>query len=164
MERVPETLPHEGGARLAEAILHVLTPRVLFPDKPEVRSDTEVTARYTGLPLAVWADQSTSISIGYLGELYIDFGVAGAVIAAFLIGLASGRAYRAIRDHTRTPGFINYGLCMMVALTLATFEIALIKLLGSVVTVIAAALLLQRWVWPVLLSVRRPKFVRGTDA
>ena len=35
MERVPAVLPHEGGALVGGAVLHVLTPRILFPDKPE---------------------------------------------------------------------------------------------------------------------------------
>ena len=97
MERVPKVIPHEGGTRLGEAVWHVLTPRILFPDKPEPPSDTQVTAYYTNLPNAVFASANTSISIGYLGELYIDFGVAGALLAVFLMGLIFGRCYRAIR-------------------------------------------------------------------
>jgi hypothetical protein len=150
MERVPQVLPHEGGALLGMAILHVLTPRILFPNKLDPPSDTRVTAHYTGLEAAVWANESTSISIGYLGELYIDFGVMGALFAVFLIGLAYGRCYRMIRDHAHMPTFVNYGLCMMVALTFTTFETALIKLIGSLVMVLVAALVLQRVVWPVL--------------
>jgi hypothetical protein len=152
MERVPEVLPHEGGAHLGTALRHVLTPRILFPDKPELPSDTLVTAHYTGVFPAVYADENTSISIGYLGELYIDFGIEGALLAVFLTGLGYGRCYRAIRDYPRTPRFINYGLCMMVALALTTFETALIKLIGSVVMILAVALVVQRLVLPVLLS------------
>ena len=168
MERVPQAIPYEGGARLGEAVLHVLTPRVLFPDKPELPSDTQVTAYYTGVVTAVWADVNTSISIGYLGELYIDFGIGGALLAVFLMGLASGRCYRVLRDHPGAPAFINQGLCMMLALPLATFETALIKLFGSFVMVLAAALLLQRWAWPALVSAHlrpssRQNFVRETE-
>jgi hypothetical protein len=152
MERVPEVLPHEGGAHLGQAIWHILTPRILFPDKPEVPNDTEVTAYYTGIPVVKGASENTSISIGYLGELYIDFGVAGALLTAFLIGLVFGRCYRAIRDYPRSPVFINYGLCMMIALGFTSFGTALIKLVGGLVVLLAAALVLQRLVWPVLLS------------
>jgi len=152
MERVPEVLPHEGGALLGGAVWHVLTPRILFPDKPDVPSDTLITAHYTGLANAVSADANTSISIGYLGELYIDFGVGGALLACFLMGLACGRCYRMIRDHPRTPMLINYGLCTTVALSLSSFEIALIRLVGTFLMVMATTLLLQRLIWPVLLS------------
>jgi uncharacterized membrane protein YecN with MAPEG domain len=168
MERVPQILPHEDGALLGAAILHVMTPRILFPDKPSLPSDTEVTAYYTDLTDAVFADQNTSISIGYLAELYIDFGVFGALLAVFLMGLAYGRCYRAIRDYSCTPIFVNYALCMMLALTLMSFETALVKLVGSVATAVAAALLLQRFVWPALISEKQRvsnsgRLSRGTE-
>jgi len=169
MERVPQTLPHEGGALLGAAILHVMTPRILFPDKPSLPSDTEVTAHYTDLPIAVFADQNTSISIGYLGELYIDFGVFGALLAVFLIGLAYGWCYRAIRDYSCTPIFVNYALCMVLALPLLSFEVALIKLVGSAAMAVAAGLLLQRLVWPALISEKlrvsnSERLSRGTES
>jgi hypothetical protein len=57
---------------------------------------------------------------------------------------------------------------MMLALPLATFETALIKLFGSFVMVFAAALLLQRWAWPALVSAHlrrssKQNFVRETE-
>jgi hypothetical protein len=160
MERVPEELPHEDGALLGATLWHVLTPRILFPDKPELPSDTLVTAHYTGLENAILADTNTSISIGYMGELYIDFGVAGALLVVFLMGLSYGRCYRSIRDYSCTPMFINYGLCMMVALPLSSFETSLIKDVGTVAMVVASALALQRVIWPVLLSLR---LMRGSS-
>ena len=35
--RVPAVMPHEDGAILSDAVVHALTPRVLFPDKPARR-------------------------------------------------------------------------------------------------------------------------------
>jgi hypothetical protein len=152
MERVPAVVPHEGGARLGAAIWHIVTPRILFPDKPELPSDTLLTAYYTGLPSFIWADANTSISIGYLGELYIDFGVGGALLAVFLMSLVFGRCYRAIRDYPGMPVFVNYGLCMMVAIQFGSFETALIKLVGGLITILAGAVAVQRLLWPVLIS------------
>jgi hypothetical protein len=153
MERVPAYIPHEGGALVGKVIWHVLTPRVLFPDKPDIASDTEVTAHYTGLGNAMLTDQSlTSISIGYLAELYVDFGIAGALLAVFLLGLAYGRGYRAVRDCNRLPAFLNYGFCMVIALPLTGFGTALIKLVGGTITILAAVLLLQRTIVPLLFS------------
>jgi hypothetical protein len=137
---------------LEKGIWHVLTPRILFPDKPDLPNDTKVTAQYTRLNAAVFADENTSISIGYLGELYIDFGIGGALLAVFLMSLAYGRCYRAIRDHSRTPSFVNYGLCIMLALAFAVFETSLVKTMGSIVTVAALALLIQRLIWPALIT------------
>jgi hypothetical protein len=147
MERVPAYVPYEGGARVGKVIWHVLTPRVLFPDKPEVENDTEVTAHYTGLGNAMLVDQSiTSISMGYLAELYVDFGISGALLAVFLLGLVYGRGYRAVRDCNRLPAFLNYGFCMVVALPIGSFGTALIKLVGGTIMVFAAVFLLQRFV------------------
>jgi hypothetical protein len=167
MDRVPKVLPHEGGSRLGAAVWHVLTPRILFPDKPEVESDTVATGHYTGLQQVVLTQQNASISIGYLGELYVDFGVAWALLAVAMLGLLFGRCYRAIRDHHRTPAFVNYGLCMMFALSLCSFEMALLRLVGSALTVAAAAMMLQRVVWPAFFDVNfsgRRRFARGGEA
>jgi hypothetical protein len=138
---------------LGAAVLHVLTPRILFPDKPATPDDTTVTAYYTDLPTVLFAHaDTTSISIGYLGELYIDFGIWGALVAVSLMGVAFGRCYCAIRDYPGTPTFVNYGLCMMIVLQFSAFETALIKMLGAVVMVLASALALQRVIWPVLVD------------
>jgi hypothetical protein len=166
MDRVPRVIPHEGGARLGELVSHILTPRILFPDKAALASDTVITAHYTGLSDALLAGENTSISIGYLGELYIDFGVGGALLAVVLIGLIFGACYRVIRDHPSTPAIINYGLCMMFALSFCTFEAGLIRLVGSVLMLAAASMMLQRFVWPVFFAndSGRRKFARGGEA
>jgi hypothetical protein len=164
MERVPAIIPHESGSHLLQAIYHVLTPRILFPDKAELPSDTAMTAYYTGVDDAVLADENTSISLGYLGELYVDFGVGGALLVVFLMAVGFGRCYRAIRDYPLTPSLINYGLCMMVALAAASFETALIKLIGSIVMVLFAAVAIQRWGWPLVFSNNRHEVARHVRA
>jgi hypothetical protein len=160
MERVPDEVPHEGGALLGAAVWHIVTPRILFPDKPEVPSDTAVTAYYTGVETVLTNVEATSISIGYLGELYIDFGIAGALIAVVLIGFAFGRLYRAIRDYSRLPAVINYSFCMMLAIPMSTFGMALIKLIGGFVMVAAVAMVSQRVIGPVLSPT---KYARGSN-
>ena len=102
MTYVPTVIPHENGQRIGKTIIHILTPRILFPDKAATEFDSDVTAHYTGLPMQV--REGTSISIGYVGELYIDFGAVGAVIACLLLGLAFGTAYRYLRQHGRGFG------------------------------------------------------------
>ena len=70
---VPQALPYEKGALWLKAIEHVFTPRLFFPDKPPLPSDSITTAKYTGM---WWAGEETgtSISMGYMVESYIDFG------------------------------------------------------------------------------------------
>jgi hypothetical protein len=150
LERVPLVLPHEHGARLAATATHVLTPRIFFPNKPPTPNDTDVTAYYTGLPFNL-GDTNTSISIGYLGELYIDFGFFGALAACLLLGVGVGRAFSFIRDWPGAPISVNYALAVMFAVPLCAFETALIKLVGGVLMSLAAAIAIQRFLVPAVL-------------
>lgn len=142
MMRVPEIIPHQDGRQLAEAFYHVVTPRALFPDKPPVPDDSAVTEYYTGIPIL---GDSTSISIGYVGELYIDFGFVGSILAAGLLGVGVGWSARKIALHPGNSAIVTYAALIVIALPLNIFETALIKLVGASVTAILAAWLLAWW-------------------
>lgn len=142
MEYVPANVPHEHGSRVLETFIHVVTPRILFPNKPPLPSDTVVTSRYTGLTFDEY--RLTSISIGYLGELYVDFGVLGAIIAVLVLGIGVGRLHSVILSNPATPLMVNVALAAMTVLPLMYFETALIKIIGGTLMGFAAALLLQR--------------------
>jgi hypothetical protein len=148
MEYVPQVLPHENGKRIGSTVLHVLTPRILFPDKAATEFDTDVTAKYTGLPIQI--REHTSISIGWVGELYIDFGRTGAVIACLFLGLAFGIAYRLVSRYGRGSLQLTYGARSTALVLMMTFDTALIKYVGGVGVAFVAAILLQRFVVPAL--------------
>lgn len=93
LERVPSVLPHTNGAFLSEALTHIVTPRVFFPGKPALQSDSEKVRRYSGVMVA-GADQNTSIAFGYAAESYIDFGVPMMFLPVIGFGLALGCLYR----------------------------------------------------------------------
>ncbi|MDT7856828.1 hypothetical protein RQM47_09265 [Rubrivirga sp. S365] len=126
---VPTVVPHEDGALWGAAFKHVATPRILFPSKPPLISDSEVTNQYTGLGVAGEA-QGTSFSIGHIGESYIDFGPLWMFVPLFLIGVGRGLIYRFFlrRGDTRLMGY---------AFTIAVFwsgyhlEVSTAKLLGG---------------------------------
>lgn len=141
MAYVPEVIPHENGKLTLDVVSHILMPRFLFPEKPPLPSDTEVMKTYTGLNYN-W-DENTSISIGYLGELYIDFGYVGGLIATLLIGVFSGLTYQFVRDRPQFNALVSAGFCTMVVLPLAYFGTAYIKLIGGFCVTAIAAMLLQ---------------------
>jgi nitrogen fixation protein len=149
MEYVPEVVPHEGGELWKASLQHILQPRMLFPSKPRLPSDSELTMRYTGLHLASGA-QGTSISIGYMGESYIDFGRYGMFIPIFIIGILWGLLYRYFLKHARFTS-LGYGIAMSVLLGAYLFEVPSIKLLGGMLmSFLIAALFLkyaERPVW-----------------
>ena len=87
-------------------------------------NDSEATSHFAGVNLDL--SGNSSISIGYLGELYIDFGYVGAVVGAFLIGLLGGRAYAVLRAYRGIPLFFSYAIATMVLLQFILFETDLV--------------------------------------
>ena len=130
MDYVPAHRPYDGGALWGTAIKHVLTPRILFPSKPRLLSDSEVTMTYTGLYMASDAE-GTSISIGYMGESYADFGPVGMFGVIFALGLGWGLMYAHFVRRAHVP-ILGLAVALSVLLSAYQFEIASIKLLGGV--------------------------------
>jgi len=91
LSNVPASVPHADGRLWKEALMHVLMPRILFPNK-QVFNDSDRTNEFTGLQVAD-ATQGTSIGLGYVGESYVDFGVPAMFIPIFLFGAAVGGGY-----------------------------------------------------------------------
>lgn len=130
MEYVPSARPHEGGALWASSVQHVLVPRLLNPDKPRLPSDSELTMTYTGLILAS-EEEGTSISIGYMGESYIDFGARGMFVPILILGMLWGFIYAYFVGRSQVVIF-GFALAVPVLLGAYQFEMAGIKLLGGI--------------------------------
>jgi hypothetical protein len=93
LARVPEVLPHTDGTIMWAALQHVLTPRILVPDKADIESDSLQVRKYTGLWVA-GPEQNTTISFGYPIQAYIDFGIPGLFVPVLLYAVFMGAAYR----------------------------------------------------------------------
>jgi hypothetical protein len=70
------------GGTLWQAIV-ALVPRILWRDKPVTAGGSEMVTRYTGL----YFPNGTSVGMGPVMELYINFGSLGVVIGFFALGL-----------------------------------------------------------------------------
>ncbi len=92
LKRVPDTLPHTNGEILSAALVHIVTPRVFFPDKPGLLSDSEKVRKYSGVMVA-GAEQNTSIAFGYAAEAYIDFGIPLMFLPVAIFGVSIGCLY-----------------------------------------------------------------------
>ncbi|HUJ12918.1 MAG TPA: hypothetical protein VL284_03925 [Thermoanaerobaculia bacterium] len=129
IETVPVRVPYQYGRLWREALVHVLTPRFFFPSKAEI-NDSDRTREFTGV-WAAGADEGTSISIGYAGESYIDFGPIGMFVPIVLLGVFWGWSYRWLATRTKARLF---GLAVATNLLLGTaiyFEYSNIKLFGG---------------------------------
>ncbi len=127
---VPRVIPHEHGTLWRAAVAHVLQPRLFFPNKPVLPSDSELTMKYTGQLLASEAE-GASISLGYFAESYIDFGRTGMMVIIGLVGLGWGLIYRAFFT-MRLPWSVASAAAIAVLINANEFEMHNVKLLGSI--------------------------------
>ena len=159
LQNVPYAVPFEKGARLQASVLHVVAPRILFQDKSSLESDTDVTIKYTGVNINTRG--ATSVSIGYLGELYIDFGQVVAVVVCGIGGALFGLGHRVLRGGPG-PAIVRFAVCAAFALSFGAFEAALVKEIGSIVAAFVGLWLGQRYLLPRLFTLaistaRRPR-------
>lgn len=131
LEYVPKIRKHEYGKLWLTAVEHILVPRVVFPAKAILPSDSELTMEYTGLRLASFA-QGSSISIGYMGESYIDFGKFGMFVPILILGVLWGKFYKYFISKSKVK-VIGFAFAVAVLINAYQLEMNSIKLLGSLI-------------------------------
>jgi hypothetical protein len=146
---VPASKPHENGEMTMAAISHILLPRLFVSDKAALPSDTAVTIAYTALP--IMNRSGVSISIGYPGEFYIDFGVLGMMVCMGILGFLYGKAYQYIQRHF-SSALLGYGATITLLMPGFLFETSLPKTLGAVCTSFIILLLMSKLVLPFALN------------
>ena len=151
LHAVPALIPHTDGLLWKEALLHPLMPRLLFPDKLAI-NDSDRTNAYTGMHVAD-EEQGTSISIGYVGESYIDFGRWGMFAVIYLWGWLAGWCYQFLRRHAPHPLLGSaLGSCLLLS-TVMLLETSNIKMTGSLLAGFLVTAVLMRffgegvWKW-----------------
>jgi hypothetical protein len=142
LDTVPRVLPHEGGALWWDAISRPFMPRILFPEKLGI-DDSMRTNYYTGLNLPA-SEEGTSISIGYMGEAYIDFGAFGMMVPIFGLGLLLGSFYRLMlrRDPSRLLGM---ALATATISGASFLESSITKVFGGLVVAMLVSLAITRF-------------------
>ena len=96
LQRVPDPVPHTDGTILLAALQHVATPRVFFPGKADLPSDSEMVRKYANVMVA-GREENTSIAFGYAAEAYIDFGIPLMFLPIFAWGVVIGVLYQFFR-------------------------------------------------------------------
>lgn len=129
VERVPRVLPHTNGQLLWTALQHVFTPRIFFPDKAGLTSDSEMVRKYSGVMVAGEAE-STTIAFGYVAESYVDFGVPLMFLPVFVYGCLMGLAYAGLLRLIRHRDLAISVVCVIGWLSLYLFERSWVKTLG----------------------------------
>jgi hypothetical protein len=151
LDYVPAREPHARGDLLRVAVANTIMPRYLFPEKPILLSDSYYTNRFAGVRVA---DETTSISIGYMAEFYADWGLRGMWISIFLYGCWMGLMAGLLRALTPVPALYP-GVLIVAMLNVADFEHQFMKGLAALNASVAFTI--------VLLLVLRPWLVRLLD-
>jgi hypothetical protein len=125
-------MPFEEGLLWGEALEHIVTPRLFFPDK-RVIDDSERTRLYTGIDVA-GIEQGTSIGLGYVAESYIDFGPTFMFFPILLLGMFFGGIYRFFMTRSKER-LLGSALGASILIFQAyTIETSNIKIVGGTVT------------------------------
>jgi hypothetical protein len=145
LNTVPASLPHENGAILLDSIVRPFMPRFFFPNKTEI-DDTARTNLYTHNMAG--HSEATSISLGWIAEMYIDFGDIAMFVGILLIGYFYGRIYRWLASWKRTRGLFGIAAACSVLHSVAVLENSFTKVFGGVVVQLLVIWLLARYVVP----------------
>lgn len=156
LTRVPTIIPYENGKILKSAVENAMTPRLFFPNKPVLPSQSDEVRKYSG----IWVggrETNTSYAFGYAGESYVDFGVPLMFLPILVFGIVMGLSYRILRDHIRHEELRTGVVTVIVWSTLGVYEASWIMLIGPSITILGilggSALFLDR----ILTSVERTR-------
>ncbi|MBI3403208.1 MAG: hypothetical protein HY048_17490 [Acidobacteria bacterium] len=135
LARVPALLPHTDGALMMGALTHVLTPRILVPDKADLESDSLQVRRYSGIWVA-GPEQGTTISFGYPIQGYIDYGIPGLFVPVLVFAIFMGGVYRFFVRIIRHRELGNAVVTVIFWMSLYQANKSWPKLLGLALTMI----------------------------
>ena len=127
--RVPDVVPHTNGRLMLDTLQFVFMPRVFFPDKPEVGSDSELVRRYSGVWVA-GTNEDTDIAFGYAVESYIDYGVPMMFLPVFIWATFMGVCYAGMFKYYRHRDIAVSVTTVICWLTLYLFERSWTKTIG----------------------------------
>ncbi|ASB50970.1 hypothetical protein [Alkalitalea saponilacus] len=142
---IPSEKDHENGKVLKQSVMHILMPRMFFPDKPIVEDSKHLT-KYTGIYFPSYA-KGVSFSLGYTGDFYIDFGPVLMFPAILLFGLLIGIVLLSI--HSTSPNVLwSFGALTAAFDILYKFENSQIKFLGNLIWFWIIFMILNKFIIP----------------
>jgi hypothetical protein len=154
LERVPLRVPHADGSLTLMAVKHVTMPRILFPGKASlVYTNRLLAEKYLGIRVG----ENASVGVGYLTVFYVDFGIPGVFLAAFILGMFLGCAAWSISRFAPSP---EIGLAITIATLWGCFsnaEANLAKGLGAFLSY-GAIYLVMGWLSSRFFQGRRTSF------
>ena len=91
MAWVPDMTPYANGATIKDAVIASIFPRFVLKEKV-MSGGPENIVRYAGLEMS----ETTSMNLGFAGEMYANFGQYGGLVGCALYAVALGLLFRVI--------------------------------------------------------------------
>jgi len=135
-----EARPFAGGETLWTAALAII-PRALWPGKPVFGGSGDLVTNYTGIEFA----EGTSVGIGHVMELYVNFGTVGVVVGFVVIGILLVVADRGAAEQLHAGLGGTFLLWYLPGLCLLQVGGALGEVSGSAAAALVVAAVLNRW-------------------
>lgn len=126
------------------AVQHVLTPRILFPDKAAL-DDSKLTNALLGMKIK----GDTSIGVGYIAQAHVDFGFPGLLFPIVSIGVMIGWVAKYFMTRS-APLFIREAFTTAVIFATFQVEFDIDKALGGFITGCLAMALVLKFAYPIL--------------
>jgi hypothetical protein len=120
MDRVPESIPYQGGSVWADNVSFVVTPRLLYPEKPIYDPSTKAS-KYTGKMFA-GQQQGAAFSLGYFADSYVDFGPIGMFLPILLVAFLVSIIYKVFYKMTNLNLLFRFAIINVVLYIFISFE------------------------------------------
>jgi hypothetical protein len=145
VNNIPERRPFMDGENYMSALRHIFMPRMFFPNKPAI-DDSKVTFALTGIKVAD-ASQGTSISVGFMGQAYADYGRFFMYIPIFILGYIMGSIYRFFLKSIKNPLWA-YAMLFPMYFLMNVFGRNIVKIMGDLIMYFLVFFLFAKFVLP----------------
>ncbi|HEX7794232.1 MAG TPA: hypothetical protein VF456_07780 [Vicinamibacterales bacterium] len=129
-----------NGETILEAVLAPI-PRALWPDKPSAAGSGDLVTRFTGVPFA----EGTSVGIGQVMELYVNFGTPGVVVGFIVLGALLGYVDARAAQYRDVGDWHHFTLWFLPGLSLLQLGGSLVEVTSSAAAAVAVAIVLKRF-------------------
>jgi len=128
------------GETIWEAVLAPI-PRALWPDKPSAAGSGDLVSRFTGMQFA----EGTSVGIGQVMELYVNFASGGVFVGFLIIGGILAYIDAEAARHRDAGDWHRFTIWFLPGLSLLQLGGSLVEVTSSAAAAVAVALLLNRF-------------------
>src|SRR5581483_4816549 len=150
------------GETVLDSLL-ALIPRAVWADKPVFAGSGDLVTRFTGVRFA----EGTSVGIGQVMELYVNFGTTGILVGFLIIGTAVAIIDRRAREALDREDWKAFALWYMPGVAILQVGGAFVEVTGTAAASLVATLAVNRILYRGLFRERwsaAPRSARAWEA